>query len=190
MIPENYKCRECGITGVKLWRPYQTTPVDLLCGPCVGKKAGKEVDLSDGDQCGWHVPAVPDLQGSWWGYTSVPAEGCAWWDALPLKLTGEWAVKGGTARWMPYREGMDLTRDSRNKLLRVDFHREGGAVVLLLITEVSRARCPACNGRGVRLYGRDREMVCDATTLGENGMFALNQARRAGAEGDDDLPYV
>ena len=32
--------------------------------------------------------------------------------------------------------------------------------------------------------GPDREMVCDATTLGENGMFALNQARRAGAEGD------
>ncbi len=27
--------------------------------------------------------------------------------------------------------------------------------------EVSRARCPACNGRGVRLYGREIEDGCD-----------------------------
>ena len=36
------------------------------------------------------------------GYTPVPAEGCAWWDALPLRLTGEWPVRGGVMRWMPY----------------------------------------------------------------------------------------
>lgn len=32
--------------------------------------------------------------------------------------------------------------------------------------------------------GPDREMVCDATTLGSNGMFVMEQARKAGAEGD------
>ena len=29
------------------------------------------------------VPAVPCENGSMWGYTSVPQEGCDWWNALP-----------------------------------------------------------------------------------------------------------
>lgn len=28
------------------------------------------------------LPAVPDLDGSWWGYTSVPEHWVAWWKAL------------------------------------------------------------------------------------------------------------
>lgn len=131
MIPDYYKCRECGVTGVKLWRPYQTTPVDLLCGPCVGKKAGEEVNLSDGDQCGWHVPAVPDLQGGWWGYPSIPAEGCAWWRALPLRLTGEWPVRGGVMRWVPLQSVTAV--EIANRIRHVDFNREGGAVALVFL---------------------------------------------------------
>jgi hypothetical protein len=39
-----------------------------------------------GDQIGWRVPAVPTEDGdSFWGYTSVPDEGCQWWYRLPLE---------------------------------------------------------------------------------------------------------
>jgi hypothetical protein len=29
------------------------------------------------------VPAIPDNGGEYWGYTSVPEEGCLWWQKLP-----------------------------------------------------------------------------------------------------------
>lgn len=32
------------------------------------------------------IPAVPDSDGECWGYTSVPEEGCAWWQNLPTHL--------------------------------------------------------------------------------------------------------
>ena len=32
----------------------------------------------------WMVPAVPTEDGTFWGYTSVPEDRCAWWRALPL----------------------------------------------------------------------------------------------------------
>jgi len=39
-----------------------------------------------GDQIGWRIPAVPTEDGqTYWGYTSVPKEGCDWWNALPLR---------------------------------------------------------------------------------------------------------
>ena len=31
------------------------------------------------------VPAVPDEEGNFWGYTSVPEERCKWWEELPTK---------------------------------------------------------------------------------------------------------
>lgn len=41
----------------------------------------------DGDQIGWRVPAVPTENGTtYWGYTSVPPDGVAWWNRLPLRL--------------------------------------------------------------------------------------------------------
>lgn len=86
---------------------------------------------------GWRVPAVPTLDGSWWGYSSVPAEGVAWWKALPLALDGEWPVRGGVERWLPYREAMDATLLSRADLRRVDLQREGGAVALVFIARAS-----------------------------------------------------
>ena len=137
MIPADYTCAGCGVHGVKLWREYQTAAVhnSLSCGDCAAKSQGREVDLSEGDQIGWRVPAVPTLDpdAPWWGYTSVPAEGCAWWKALPLRLTGEWPVRGGVERWLPYREAMDATLFDRAKLLRVDFNREGGAVGMVFV---------------------------------------------------------
>jgi hypothetical protein len=112
MIPTDYVCKKCGATGVKLWREYQTfaNHTKLLCGACTSQDQGRPLDLSDGDQCGWMVPAVPTLEpeAPWWGYTSVPAEGVAWWKALPLQLDGEWKTREGTMRWLPQGEWLAL----------------------------------------------------------------------------------
>jgi len=147
MIPDYYKCGRCGADGVKLFRKSATSePVleqPLLCGDCTVAEQGRPLNLAESNQCWGRCPAIPDLRGGWWGYTSVPAEGCAWWDALPLRLTGEWPVRGGVMRWMPY--GMATGATGRKgirgaDLRRVDFYREGGAVALVFLptAEVSR----------------------------------------------------
>jgi hypothetical protein len=98
---ERMRCDRCGATGCKMWREYQTFAdhTEITCGPCALKINGKvgtidaegRVDEGDGigkcDQIGWRVPAVPTFDGTFWGYTSVPAEGVAWWRALPSMPT-------------------------------------------------------------------------------------------------------
>lgn len=139
MIPDFYKCGGCGADGVKLFRKSATSePVlkqPLLCGDCTASEQKHPLNLAKSDQCWGRCPAIPDLRGGWWGYTSVPAEGCAWWDALPLRLTGEWPVRGGVMRWMPYGQAIHLTvgGSDRADLRRVDFYREGGAVALVFV---------------------------------------------------------
>lgn len=119
MIPADYVCTTCKATGVKLWRESHTflDSLSLACAACCAKE-GHPVDLSDSDQTMRRVPAVPDLRGSYWGYTSVPPEGVAWWKALPLAFAGEWPVRGGVERWMTY----DAWRESKawDHLRRVD----------------------------------------------------------------------
>ena len=98
-----YTCTKCGATGVKLWREYQTCQTQLFCAPCalVDQKKEGPVDSTGKipsyfvlgqerhyhgltDQIGWLVPSVPVPQGDgFWGYTSVPDEGCRWWRELP-----------------------------------------------------------------------------------------------------------
>lgn len=103
MIPADYTCATCKAHGVKLWRESHAflDSMTLACAECCAKE-GHPVDLSESDQTMRRVPAVPTLDGSYWGYTSVPPEGCAWWKALPLRFDGEWPVRGGVERWMPY----------------------------------------------------------------------------------------
>lgn len=96
--PADYKCSKCGACKCKLWRQYQTfaNHIELLCVDCAGKDQDKDVsDLDekgrrlDGDfgridQIGWLVPAVPTEDGTtYWGYCSVPPDGCEWWHGLP-----------------------------------------------------------------------------------------------------------
>jgi len=130
--PAGYKCAECGATGVKLWREYQTVlnHQTLLCLHCACKEQDKtRTPTEDGkslytdevrhwyrtadmrldhwygydpekgppsnatytrservrsDQIGWRVLAVPTEEGdTFWGYTSIPKAGCAWWYNLP-----------------------------------------------------------------------------------------------------------
>jgi hypothetical protein len=107
--PLGYVCADCGARGCKLWREYQTFLEHqvLRCAPCAGKSQKTDVSSMDAagrraipesesrplagtrtDQIGWLVPAVPTPDGaSYWGYTSVPEAGCAWWRALPLAST-------------------------------------------------------------------------------------------------------
>lgn len=135
MIPADYKCGQCGAEGVKLWRKSATSePVHeqpLLCGACTEKEQGKPLDLAQSDQCWGRCPAVPDLRGGWWGYSSVPEEGVAWWHALPLQLDGEWKVRGGVMRWMPLARAYSSTD---GEVRRVDLHRASGAVALVFFS--------------------------------------------------------
>lgn len=97
-----YHCAACGLSGHKLWRSYQTIPVNLLCADCAAidqKKNISDIDetgrytgeLGKTDQIGWYVPAIPkeDIDDgkiyAYWGYGSMPAPAIIWWLLLPTK---------------------------------------------------------------------------------------------------------
>lgn len=93
-VSKDYKCEKCKIQGVKLWRVYQSSYPGLLCANCVmsdqkkdglinneGRRKGK---YGMTDQVGSYVPAVPcEHMDTYWGYSSVPENGCQWWRNLP-----------------------------------------------------------------------------------------------------------
>lgn len=92
--PKGYACCKCKAHGVKLWREYNAFMVHqvLWCADCAearypeSHKPGERSEwaLERGDTIGWLVPAVPTAEGdTFWGYTSVPDEGVAWWWRLP-----------------------------------------------------------------------------------------------------------
>lgn len=86
MPPPEYVCCRCGAANVRLFRPYQTTAdaVTLTCQSCTESEAGKKLDSNYPHSIGWRVAAVPTEDGStFWGFTSVPAAGVQWWEALP-----------------------------------------------------------------------------------------------------------
>ena len=101
VVPTNYACHKCGVTGVKLWREYQTflNHQSLLCCKCSGEEQNKDVKSIDDrgrieselggrtDQIGWRIPAVPTKDNdTYWGYTSVPEDGVQWWKRLPTVI--------------------------------------------------------------------------------------------------------
>lgn len=93
-MSREYKCEDCGVKNVKLWREYQSFNVHLRCYKCAAKYQDKEIpDITkEGkvkseiggltDQIGWCIPAIPSPDG-FWGYTSVPQEDVEWWKNLP-----------------------------------------------------------------------------------------------------------
>lgn len=102
-VPADYRCSRCWRRGCKLWRQscVSASAVELLCVACAlldqGKPGDTEVNergqsatgdlYTSSDQIGQLVPAVPTEDGaSYWGYTSVPDAGCAWWHALPTRI--------------------------------------------------------------------------------------------------------
>jgi len=88
--PEGYKCGKCGAFGVQLFRKYQTflDQQELFCRECAMVDQDKNIDQSSSFKhaIGWLVAAVPTEYGeTFWGFTSVPDDGVAWWDNLPVK---------------------------------------------------------------------------------------------------------
>ena len=84
--PERYQCNECGATGVRLYREYQTflNHQRLRCRECACKNQKRKPDGPAEHTIGWLVAAVPTEDGeTYWGFTSVPQEGCEWWNRLP-----------------------------------------------------------------------------------------------------------
>ena len=90
-----YSCGECGAVDCKLWRPMSVIgEVETFCWTCLEslghtvklhheRRDDQVYDKSISFIC--YGPAVPDLDGSWWGYTSVPYWWCEWWNGLPDK---------------------------------------------------------------------------------------------------------
>lgn len=118
--PFAYRCGGCGASHCKLWREYQTCAdyTVLLCCDCAAKRGDtydvsnidesgyRPGDCGDTDQIGWCVPAVPTKEGdTFWGYSSVPEDGCVWWRHLPTRT-------GGTAGGNPKREAQIAARNA------------------------------------------------------------------------------
>lgn len=101
---KNYLCSNCKVDGVKLWREWNTFADEtlLLCADCAvkhekieGRTVGDDGRIPDKhaghlgqktDQIGLLIPAVPyGDSDTFWGYSSVPDEGVAWWKALPTR---------------------------------------------------------------------------------------------------------
>lgn len=99
VIPEGYKCSNCSVHGVKLWREYQTNPKHLLCADCSEEdqkkchEAGWQSEFSQkrGSEIGWYIPAVP-VEGNddaFWALRATGAkyqEGKIWWWNLPTRI--------------------------------------------------------------------------------------------------------
>ena len=91
--PPAYKCSKCGVTDVKLWRYYNTflEYQELFCLKCACHNQKKTLKTMSErtDKIGSLIPAVPTENGdTFWGYSSVPQDGCEWWYNLPT-------LKGG-----------------------------------------------------------------------------------------------
>jgi len=96
--PYDYICTKCSAGSRKLWREYNTflDHQTFYCAKCACEDQEKDISTMDKtgriecdisgrtDQIGWLVPAVPTEDGeTFWGYTSVPQDGCDWWYELP-----------------------------------------------------------------------------------------------------------
>ena len=93
----SYECKNCGANDCKLWRQSNcfAEQVELICWECLEAKGyviplhaearrsdqiyNPEIESTN------YLPAVPDLDGHFWGYSSVPSWWVAWWKSLPDK---------------------------------------------------------------------------------------------------------
>lgn len=97
-VPAWYRCDQCSVHGVRLYRDYNTfaSNIDVLCATCAEvhqKKPRGFVEQPDphtgrvhDDQIGWMIAAVPtEGDSTFWGRGAVPTAGCAWWFSMPIR---------------------------------------------------------------------------------------------------------
>lgn len=88
-----YECKKCEATDCKLWRELSVFgEVVTVCLSCLEAKGhvvepGTDQIYDRAIESACYGPAVPDLDGSWWGYTSIPSWWVAWWRGLPNRKT-------------------------------------------------------------------------------------------------------
>jgi hypothetical protein len=82
---KGYRCHKCKAKGCRLWRQYQTVSPRVLCCECAEVDQKQPLKIAEHDSIGWYVPAIPDEDGSFWGYTSVPQDRVDWWRSLPIR---------------------------------------------------------------------------------------------------------
>jgi hypothetical protein len=93
--PSGYRCLVCNAHGVRLWREYNciASAITLRCFDCAILKAGGTAKpysfekgqhyTPDDSEISGLVAAIPTAEGdTFWGYSSVPDEGCVWWRSL------------------------------------------------------------------------------------------------------------
>lgn len=85
-VPSAYFCCECGARGVRLYRGYMCTRVELRCTQCTESAESRAIDSMSPANIGWSVAAIPvgPSCNAWWGCLAIPQGGMAWWMALPL----------------------------------------------------------------------------------------------------------
>jgi hypothetical protein len=85
----DYKCKNCGINNVRLWRQTHTMLdyVELACSVCATEQQKEQIaqyaSFHNKHDCGIGdlVPARPTPEGdTFWGHTSGDVD---WWYALP-----------------------------------------------------------------------------------------------------------
>lgn len=80
-----YQCTNCGLSGFRLYRPYQSSADKLLCANCAAANQKRRINPEAPGTIGWMVAAIPDEHGNFWGYTSVPDDRMVWWYSMPLR---------------------------------------------------------------------------------------------------------
>lgn len=73
-MKQHNRCVICGRNTIKLYRPYGSPlrDAEIFCKAHIPT-----------EQASWYVPLCEDLDGTVWGYTSVPDDAIARWQALP-----------------------------------------------------------------------------------------------------------
>jgi hypothetical protein len=168
--PKGYTCNNCKITNVKLWREYNIflSGQRLLCRPCVEEERKEHIKTYaefDGfsDQIGGMVPAVPVEDGTtFWGYSSIPPEGVAWWYRLPplllrkrhpitmyttyLELLKEWDSIPKQDRKKRLDELVKLVKDQHMQCSSLDCHKESyySFCIECLAALREDIQCPHC----------------------------------------------
>lgn len=133
--PDGYRCTICKASGVRLWRDYGTflSHQTLHCFNCTilhagGPKRKYDWDIErrgpdytpDDCEIDGLVAAIPTAEDdTFWGYTSVPSEGVAWWFGLTPRPSYYWteahALKVQRDIWRKHADSWKRIRDSEQK---------------------------------------------------------------------------